>query len=203
MKKVFLTLLFATAFSLCGFAQKGMNGLGLNIPIGFYDDCSFFGFGVKYQYNISDNFRIEPSFEYFPLYSKKEVESEDSYDYVNLKAFLNGHIFLMSPRPARPYILVGAGFSMWNYAGINSNQGVDMMGNLVGTPVYDSHSETSECFAYNVGVGYDLRLSHSFAMQIEATGFSSMGDNAMKRYKDYDHSNKFSFMGRVGFTYTF
>lgn len=202
MKKVFLTLLFATAFCMSGFAQKGMNGFGLNVPVGFYDGYSFFGVGVKYQYNISDYFRIEPSFEYFPLYSKKKVEGVDGYDHINLKAFLNGHIFLKSPSPARPYILVGAGFSMWSYNRIYSYYINDQTGNVV---AYSNggRSETSECFAYNVGVGYDIRLSHGLAMQIEATGYSSVGDNAMSGIKNYDHSNKFLFMGRIGFTYTF
>lgn len=189
MKKVMMTLLMIAAFSVNGFAQKGMNGIGINVPVGVYDGFTFFGIGAKYQYNISDYFRIEPSFEYFPLHSKKKVGNIDNYDYVSLKAFLNGNIFLMSPRPARPYILAGAGFSMWNYSRILTDY---------------SLSESSECFAYNVGVGYDIRLSHSFAMQIEATAFSSVGDNAIKDSdEDYVHSNKFLFMGRIGFTYTF
>ena len=188
MKKVMMTLLVVAAFSMNGFAQKGMNGIGINVPVGVYDGYKFLGIGVKYQYNISDYFRIEPSFEYFPLYSKKKVGSVDCYDNVNLKAFLNGHIFLMSPHPARPYILAGAGFAMWKYNGRYSK----------------GSSQTSECFAYNVGVGYDIRLSHSFAMQIEATAFSSVGDNAIKNSdEDYVHSNKFLFMGRIGCTYTF
>ena len=93
----------------------------------------------------------------------------------------------MSPHPARPYILAGAGFAKWKY--INRY--------YKGVPDY------SKCFAYNVGVGYDIRLSQNFAMQIEATAFSSVGDDTGSLLKDFDHSNKFLFMGRIGCTYTF
>ena len=37
MKKVMMTLLMIAAFSVNGFAQKGMNGIGINVPVGVYD----------------------------------------------------------------------------------------------------------------------------------------------------------------------
>ena len=93
-KKVILTLLMAMAFSLNGVAQKGMNGIGINIPVGTGDGFTWVGIGVKYQYNISDYFRIEPSFEYSPVYSKKDyLGVVDDYNYIKMNAFLNGHIF--------------------------------------------------------------------------------------------------------------
>ena len=101
-------MLMATAFYQNGVAQKGMNGIGINIPVGVGNGFTWLGVGVKYQYNISDYFRIEPSFEFNPIYSKKDYLGKvDDYDYIKMNAFLNGHIFLMAPRPIRPYVLFG------------------------------------------------------------------------------------------------
>ena len=191
MKKVMMTLLLVAAFGVNSFAQKGMNGIGINVPAGVYDGFKFLGIGVKYQYNISNYFRIEPSFEYSPIYSKKDYKGMDDYDYVNMKAFLNGHLFLMSPRPVRPYVLLGAGFTQWGCA----------------PRIVSGRKDTEECFAYNAGLGCDFRLSHRIGMQIEATAFSSARGNGTtaKKYTEYnkDHYGKWCFLGRIGFTYTF
>jgi len=206
-KRKILTLLLAATCSLNVFAQKGMNGVGINIPVGVYEGFVYLGIGAKYQYNLSDYLRIEPSVEYIPIYSKKTVGNVNDYDHPVFKAFLNGHMYLLSPRPARPYILAGAGFSMWEYAMISQHQSESMTGQ-VGNTSYTSRTYTSECFTYNIGFGYDFRLSHSIALQIEAMAFSSATDNANDGYGYYDyrdcnHSGKFSFLGRVGFVYTF
>lgn len=202
-KKMFLTLLLAATCSLNVLAQKGMQGLGINIPVGVYDGLTYLGIGAKYQYNLSDYLRIEPSVEYIPIYSKKTVGNAKDFDHPVFKAFMNGHVFILSPRPARPYFLAGAGFSIWEYAKVSQNQSYSMTGQVVNT-TYTSRTETSESFTYNIGFGYDFRLSHSIALQIEAMAFSSVGDNAIDGFnKDYDHSGKFSFLGRVGLVYTF
>ena len=209
MKKIVLLLLMVVGGISNGFAQKGMNGVGVNIPVGIGGGFLSVGAGVKYQYNFSNYFRIEPSFEYFPIYTKKDYKGIDDYDYAQLKAFLNGHIFLMAPRPARPYVLVGAGFTQFSCSTIDNNTLVAVNQNgkttSVGTTYYDSWSNTEECFTYNIGIGYDIRLSHQFSMQIEGTAFSALGGSGTSKSATvaHEHSGKWSFMGRIGFTYNF
>ena len=202
-KKVILTLLMAMAFSLNGVAQKGMNGIGINIPVGTGDGFTWVGVGVKYQYNISDYFRIEPSFEYSPVYSKKDyLGVVDDYNYIKMNAFLNGHIFLMAPRPIRPYVLLGAGFTQWGCADIISNI---YASNSFYQSEYSVYDDTEECFSYHAGLGCDFRLTHNIAMQIEATAFSSAAGSgtAKSAIVDHNHNGKWYFVGRLGFAYTF
>lgn len=203
MKKLLCTLLLAFVCTGSMFAQKGMNGVGLNVPVGVYDGFVYLGIGAKYQYNISDYFRIEPSVEYIPVCSKKTVSNVKDYDHPSIKAFLNGHIFLLASRPARPYILLGAGFGIWEYANISESYAYNTTTGKVSGPYYSESEWTSESFTYNLGLGYDFRFSYKFALQVEATAFSSIVDNGHNAYKDYDHSGKFSFLGRVGLVYTF
>ena len=64
MKKNVFILLVAVLCSLNVMAQKGMNGVGINIPFAMGQGTTSFGVGVKYHYNISNYFRIEPSAAY-------------------------------------------------------------------------------------------------------------------------------------------
>ena len=191
MKKLLCTLLLAFVCTGSMFAQKGMNGIGINIPVGVYDGYTYLGIGTKYQYNFSDYFRGEISFEYFPIYSNKYVYGVFDYDHINYKAFLNANIFLMSSRPARPYIIAGAGLSVWGCADVTSSHSLQ--------------DDSDECFSFNVGLGYDFRLSYSVSMKMEATAFNDLigTGTAHSSYVDHDHEGKWSFLGRVGLTYNF
>ncbi len=63
MKKV-LTL-FGLLFVLLGsaHAQKGKQAIGFGLSYG--TEIESIGLGIKYQYNITNPIRIEPSFNYF------------------------------------------------------------------------------------------------------------------------------------------
>lgn len=62
MKKYLLLLVF-----LCGcigttYAQKGESAIGFNLN---YGDDTNLGLGIKYRYSFTDNWRIEPAFNYY------------------------------------------------------------------------------------------------------------------------------------------
>ena len=59
MKK--LIVLFSMMFFIMGnaFAQKGIQAAGVHLSYG--TEIESFGIGVKYQYNITNNIRLEPS----------------------------------------------------------------------------------------------------------------------------------------------
>ena len=63
MKK--LIVLFSMMFFIMGsaFAQKGIQSAGVHLSYG--TEIESFGIGVKYQYMITDNIRLEPSMNYF------------------------------------------------------------------------------------------------------------------------------------------
>lgn len=206
MKKNFLALLLAATCYTSVSAQKGMSGLGVNVPFAVgstsvgasnriskhsYTTTSL-GIGVKYYYNISNYFRIEPSAEYMAFHSGGDKE----YDYPMLKAFLNGHVFFASPRPARPYLIVGMGYVYYR-------QHVKVYNN---TFVYGSYEDDGFC--YNLGLGLDIRLSHSLSMQVEATGMSCLVcsndlQNDSGYYNDRIHNGRWTFIAHVGLAYNF
>ena len=106
MKKLFLVLLVAVVSSGSAWAQKGMMGVGANVAmtaIPITEGGLGIGGGVKFQYNISDYFRIEPSFTYYANVDENKTTAE-------MAGLVNLHAFLSSPRTLRPYIFVGGGY---------------------------------------------------------------------------------------------
>lgn len=122
MKKVLLVCFALLAFSMQGFAQKGMQGFGLNLA-GNVNEGIAFGGGVKYQYNLSNYVRLEPSFSYYSV-------DRRGFDMAGL---VNLDLFFLSPRSCRPYFFVGPGFISFKYYhfdgegdfGVNTGLGLD------------------------------------------------------------------------------
>ena len=102
MKK--LVVLFSMMFFIMGsaFAQKGIQAAGVHLSYG--TEIESFGIGVKYQYNITDNIRLEPSLNYF-----FENNGVDMFD---LNA--NAHYLFPMASNIRVYPLAGLTFSSWD-----------------------------------------------------------------------------------------
>lgn len=102
MKK--LVVLFSMMFFIMGsaFAQKGIQAAGVHLSYG--TEIESFGIGVKYQYNITDNIRLEPSMNYF-----FENNGVDMFD---LNA--NAHYLFPMDSNIRVYPLAGLTFSSWD-----------------------------------------------------------------------------------------
>ena len=72
MKKFLVSLLLV--LPLCGFAQKGSQGISVNLgfetciealDFGYYEDaCKLFPISVKYHNHLTDRIRIAPYIEY-------------------------------------------------------------------------------------------------------------------------------------------
>lgn len=206
MKRLFTMLLLTAICSASALAQKGMNGFGVNVPLSIGQGTTALGIGVKYYYNISDYVRLEPSAEFLPIHSG----GNKVYDFPLFKGFLNAHLFLMSPRPSRPYIMAGVGYVFYDQnveveesiAAYNPYTGATYSS---GPTSYSYNGYNDDGFCYNVGVGYDFRLSHSFSMQVEATGMScfSCSNHSSQSSYDISHQGKWVFLARVGCTYNF
>ena len=108
MKK--LIVLFSMMFFIMGsaFAQKGIQSAGVHLSYG--TEIESFGIGVKYQYNITDNIRLEPSMNYF-----FENNGVDMFD-LNANA---PYLFPMASN-IRVYPLAGLTFASWD-----AGKGVD------------------------------------------------------------------------------
>ena len=103
MKK--LIVLFSMMFFIMGsaFAQKGIQAAGVHFSYG--TEIESFGIGLKYQYNITDNIRLEPSMNYF-----FENNGIDQFD-INA----NAHYLFPMASNVRVYPLAGLTFARWSF----------------------------------------------------------------------------------------
>ena len=103
MKK--FIVLFSMMFFIMGnaFAQKGIQAAGVHLSYG--TEIESFGIGLKYQYNITDNIRLEPSMNYF-------FESND-IDQFDINA--NAHYLFPMASNVRVYPLAGLTFARWSF----------------------------------------------------------------------------------------
>ena len=153
MRKIVFAFIALVTFCSPTFAQKGMQGFGVNLA---GNVCEGFAFGgsLKYQYNVSNYFRLEPSFSYY-------AADDDSFD---MAAFVNMHIFFSSPKAFRPYFFAGPG-----YVSFFEDHG------SYGFGYEDKDSEAD--FGVNGGLGLDFRVSHNFSLQLEAGAIIGVSDD--------------------------
>ncbi len=110
------------------------------------------GLHVKYHYNISDHFRIQPSL--MLNFGEKHTLPGASVDV---------HYLFGSPKVVRPYVAVG--FSIFGYEEIDYSY-------------YSGKEYEHELgFGPNFGLGLDWRISHSLSIQLEAKGVPNVIDD--------------------------
>lgn len=161
---------------LCGFAQKGMQGVGGSLGFGVCmdGDCDFASGSIRYQNHLTNRMRIVATLEYF------DVSGFDSaglayHGGVSFNCFFNDVARL------RPYALFGLSLGEYEYY----DRMVD--GSLWGEEIYSMGS-----FGLNFGIGIDYRISYHISMQAEWVNlFSSFVDDV------------FSSSLGIGLTYTF
>ena len=176
MKKSVLMWLFCLTMPLAMMAQKGIQSVGVNVPIDYRKNNLSFGIGVKYQYNFSDSYRMEVNASYSPLNSCPEKEWlsteakvgkmwnewENREDAMELKKAqiiwqgnVNTHFFLMSPHPIRPYIILGVGFAQYVRECKTKYQ-----------EIRDDISQSLGAFRFGIGIGTDLRIGYRWGLQM-------------------------------------
>jgi len=103
MKK--LVVLIGMMFFLMNnsFAQKGIKAVGAHFSYG--TEIESVGIGLKFQYNITDNIRLEPSTNYF--FRNNGIEQ------IDLNA--NAHYLFPMNSNVRIYPLAGLNFSRWDF----------------------------------------------------------------------------------------
>lgn len=162
MKKIILFALL-TVISVNTFAQKGRHAVGISIrEIGVITSDNkgdseednyngTLGIAIKYQYGISDYFRIEPSFTY---YAKSWFS--DEYHTSELEPLysigVSIHTFFTNQKRIRPYLIVGAEYL----------HGEERYGDK------SEYAEKTDDFNARLGIGLDYRITYNWSLQFEA-----------------------------------
>lgn len=136
MKKL-LTLL-GCLFLMLGsvHAQKGTHAFGFGLSYGTEIESP--GLGIKYQYNITNPIRLEPSINYF--FENDNVSMLD----VNL----NFHYLFPVAQSVKLYPLIGVSLSNWMFDW--------------------GWEDDNECrFGVNLGAGAEFQLPKHWAMNLE------------------------------------
>jgi outer membrane protein X len=137
MKKLFVLFSMMFVFMSSAFAQKGIQAAGVQLSYG--TEISSIGIGVKYQYNITDNIRLEPSINYF--------FENDGLDMFDINA--NAHYIFPMASNVRVYPLAGFSFSKWS-----ANAG-------------DGWEVSTSKFGVNLGGGAEFDISDNLMMNFE------------------------------------
>lgn len=137
MKKFLLTICIAAFAAFGAMAQKGQNGVGINLGVApvvesGWDVCNF-GLGIKYQYNITDPIRLEADFNYY--FSDKSTSFLDITANVQYLFHINSRFNL--------YPTVGLGW-----------------GNI-----HQNHNYSR--FVFQIGVGAEYQIARNFSADFE------------------------------------
>lgn len=143
MKKLLLSLLLT--LPLCGFAQKGMQGVGVSFGSGqdFSYGMNAPKFGVNYQQYRTDRLKIAYSFEYYEAAFDYDYYYEYEYEFFSLLG-VDVNYFLNDVRRFRPY---GVGGLRFGFGGTYSDSW------LIG--------------GVKLGIGFDYRLGYHWTAQFE------------------------------------
>lgn len=137
MKKLFILACMLVLFACGAHAQKGKQAVGFHV--GYGTEIESVGVGFKYQYNITNPIRIEPSFDYF-----FENDRLSMFD-INL----NAHYLCPITNGVKFYPLAGLTFTNWRWD-------ADADYNL-----------TKNKFGMNLGAGAEFFLDTNWVMNFE------------------------------------
>lgn len=146
---LFATVMCMTAASPAQAQEKGDMAAGLQLGLGAGDGITNFGIGGKFQWNVIDRLRLEPSFNYF--FEKDMVSMWD----------LNANVHYQFPLGGTVVLYPLAGLSVMGVTVDVPKVDLGMFGSYGG-----SVSDTE--VGANIGAGADFNLSDSWAINVEA-----------------------------------
>lgn len=148
MKRFFIIALVAfIGMSVQAQNVKGDMAAGVNVAYGTKDGFSNFGIGAKFQYNLSDAIRIEPSATYF--FKKDYTKMWD--------ANVNIHYLFNVAEKFTVYPLAGV-----SLVGVKAEVDLDF-----GVMDFGEVSASETKFGANLGGGAQYWLTESFALNFE------------------------------------
>ena len=148
---IFLGLLFVMLSNI--YAQKGRQAIGFGLSYG--TEIESIGLGLKYQYNITNPIRLEPSLNYF-------IENDNVS---MLDVNMNLHYLCPVGRSVKLYPLFGFTFSNWMFD-LGDGFDIDVDGDHIHIDKDDDHH--NECrVGVNIGGGADFVLTNNWIMNFE------------------------------------
>lgn len=144
LKRLLLAIALIVTAICTASAQKGMSGIGVNVGFDYdiFESSLLNKWAIKYQYNFSNYYRIEPVISY----SYTLIDSDENANPSSFEIGVNNHFFMTKAKRFRPYAIAGIG-----YMHLTSND----HGKIVELPT----------FYFCGGIGIDYRLSHKWSMQ--------------------------------------
>ncbi len=165
MKKFLVSLLLV--LPLYGFAQKGVQGIGVNLGFETCVDvlcCKNIPLSIEYHYNLTDRIRFAPHIGYI---AANEIECFNTNVY---EGGVSLHYFLNDVKRLRPYLSGGA-----SVGGYNSVVYHDLMLNHKPYPLGSKHNGIF--YGVDLGVGFDCKIGSNLSLQAEILAhFSSLRD---------------------------
>ena len=116
MKKLMILISMMFFIMSSASAQKGIQAFGVNL--GYGSEIESASIGVKYQYNITNNIRLEPSANYF--FEKRGI---DMFDFN-----ANAHYLIPTENNIRLYPLAGLTFTRWDLGKVANRLGLNIGG---------------------------------------------------------------------------
>ena len=130
-------------------AQKGMSGIGVNLGLDFDQDYLLYEFAllsnvsIKYQYNFSNYYRIEPI-----VSCRYVLSTNTNYNRTNFEISINNHFFMTKVNRFRPYAIIGIGY-------MHETQ----------KDTYNGEINVRPNAIFRGGIGIDYRFSHNWSGQ--------------------------------------
>lgn len=141
MKKILTLLVCLCACAATMQAQKGQSSLGVGLT---YGNEAKVGLGVQYRYSFTDNWRIEPSFNYY-----------FKHDYVSFWD-LGANVHYLFPVAEQVDIYPLAGLCYFNGKAHLSDWGKGW------------HNVNSGELAARIGAGADFKIATNITIDVEA-----------------------------------
>ena len=160
LKRLLLAITLIVTATCTASAQKGMSGIGVNLGFGLHQDYIVYDFillnniSLKYQYNFSNYYRIEPIISYrYVLYAITP------YRISSFEIGINNHFFLTKVKRFRPYAIAGIGYMHMTEGHADRKE-----------------FDKSSCAYFCGGFGLDYRFSHKWSGQASLSYTGGLGD---------------------------
>lgn len=136
MKKLFMAICVIFIGFSAAYAQRGKQAVGFGLSYG--TEVKSLGVGVKYQYNLTDPIRFEPSLNYF-----FESDGLSMFD-------LNANVHYLCPvaTNVKVYPLIGLTYTNWHLS-------------------VDDISSSKGKFGVNLGAGAEFVLDKNWSANLE------------------------------------
>lgn len=200
MKKTFLFALLIIA-SVSVFAQKGRHSVGISVEeLGTIMSDEYlhthegsWGITAKYQYGISDYFRVEPSVTYYIV--NREGEKYDirkGWDCgceLKYAAGISIHAFLKKTTRLKPYVVAGIRYLHgeeyyyeWNSHSTEYeyDEWDDAYYPVESDYYYDKIDDKKDFFDVKAGLGLDYRIAYNWNLQLEACYTTALQAESIK-----------------------